>query len=176
MIWSSQVLSPLHLPGVCALYMYVCIWVCIHMCTLAFGHQTLPSGVFLSYSPPLKKLILNKLCMPGIVVHAFNAMHLGLMAEAGGCLSLRPTWPTQQVPGQPGVHRETLSQEQHNKQETKCATFIVYICVWACQPMHVWRSHNDEVFSFYHIGPRNQTQVVCHGGRRLYPWAILWTG
>lgn len=107
-----------------------------------------------------KKLILNKLCMPGIVVHAFNAMHLGLMAEAGGCLSLRPTWPTQQVPGQPVVHRETLSQEQHNKQKTKCATFIVYICVWACQPMHVWRSDNDEVFSFYHMGPRNQTQVV----------------
>ena len=30
-------------------------------------------------------------------------------AEAGGFLSLRPAWSTKQVPGQPGLHRETLS-------------------------------------------------------------------
>ena len=30
-------------------------------------------------------------------------------AEAGVFLSLRPAWSTKQVPGQPGLHRETLS-------------------------------------------------------------------
>ena len=30
-------------------------------------------------------------------------------AEAGDSLSLRPAWSTEQVPGQPGLHRETLS-------------------------------------------------------------------
>jgi len=30
-------------------------------------------------------------------------------AEAGRSVSLRPAWSTEQVPGQPGIHRETLS-------------------------------------------------------------------
>ena len=33
-------------------------------------------------------------------------------AEAGGSLSSRPAWSTEQVPGQPGLHRETLSQKK----------------------------------------------------------------
>ena len=43
--------------------------------------------------------------------------------EAGSerSLSLRPAWTTEQVPGQPGLHKETLSQEQNktNKQKNK---------------------------------------------------------
>ena len=43
----------------------------------------------------------------GTVVHAFNP---GTQeAEGGGFLSLRQTWSTEQVPGQTGLQRETLS-------------------------------------------------------------------
>jgi hypothetical protein len=32
-------------------------------------------------------------------------------AEAGRFLSSSPAWSTERVPGQPGLHRETLSQK-----------------------------------------------------------------
>ena len=32
-----------------------------------------------------------------------------LRRQTGGSLGLKPTWSKQQVPGQPGLHRETLS-------------------------------------------------------------------
>jgi hypothetical protein len=38
-------------------------------------------------------------------------------AEAGGFLSSRPAWSTKRVPGQPGLHKETLSQKQKQKQK-----------------------------------------------------------
>jgi hypothetical protein len=38
----------------------------------------------------------------------------------GGFLSSRPTWSTELVPGQPRLHRETLSQKQNKtKQKAK---------------------------------------------------------
>jgi hypothetical protein len=37
------------------------------------------------------------------------------VAEAGKCLSSRPAWSTEQVPGQPRLHRETLSQNKTSK-------------------------------------------------------------
>jgi hypothetical protein len=41
-------------------------------------------------------------------------------AEAGGFLSLKPTWYTEWAPGQPGLHRESLSpNKQANKQNQK---------------------------------------------------------
>jgi hypothetical protein len=36
---------------------------------------------------------------------------LGRQREAGGSLSSRPAWSTKWVPGQPGLHRETLSRK-----------------------------------------------------------------
>jgi hypothetical protein len=48
-------------------------------------------------------------CEPGVVVHAFNPSTRE--AEAGGFLSSRPAWSTEWVPGQPGLHRETLSRK-----------------------------------------------------------------
>jgi hypothetical protein len=42
-----------------------------------------------------------------VVAHAFNPSTWE--AEAGGFLSSRPAWSTELVPGQPGLHRETLS-------------------------------------------------------------------
>jgi hypothetical protein len=48
-----------------------------------------------------------------VVAHAFNPSTWE--AEAGRFLSLRPAWSTKWVPGQPGLHRETLSQEKKKK-------------------------------------------------------------
>jgi hypothetical protein len=49
------------------------------------------------------------------VVHAFNPSTQE--AEAGRFLSSRPTWSTKWVPGQPRLHRETLSQKTTKKRE-----------------------------------------------------------
>ena len=48
---------------------------------------------------------------PG-VAHAFNSSVWE--PEAGRSLSLRPAWSAELVPGQPGLHRETLSQGGKN--------------------------------------------------------------
>ena len=52
------------------------------------------------------------------VAHTFNPCTRE--AEADGFLSSRPAWSTEWVPGQPGLHRESLSQKkQKQKQKTK---------------------------------------------------------
>jgi hypothetical protein len=51
-----------------------------------------------------------------VVAHAFNPSTWE--AEAGGFLSSRPAWSREWVPGQPGLHRETLSRKT-NKQTKK---------------------------------------------------------
>lgn len=43
----------------------------------------------------------------GMVAHVFN--NIIEEAETGGCLSLKQTWFTEQIPGQLGLHREILS-------------------------------------------------------------------
>jgi hypothetical protein len=50
-----------------------------------------------------------------VVAHTFNPSTWE--AEAGGFLSSRPAWSIERVPGQPGLHRETLSQKK--KKEKK---------------------------------------------------------
>jgi hypothetical protein len=53
---------------------------------------------------------------------AFNPNTWEAEAEAGRFLSSRPAWSTEWVPGQPRLHRETLSQKtnkQTNKQKNK---------------------------------------------------------
>ena len=39
--------------------------------------------------------------------------------EAGGSLNSRPAWSTEGVPGQPGLHRETLSRKTKKKKKKK---------------------------------------------------------
>ena len=51
------------------------------------------------------------------MVHAFNPSIWE--AETDGFLSSRQAWSTELVPGQPRLHRETLSQKQTNKQTKK---------------------------------------------------------
>jgi hypothetical protein len=48
-----------------------------------------------------------------VVVHAFNPSTRE--AERGRFLISRPAWSTKWVPGQPGLHRETLSQKNMDK-------------------------------------------------------------
>jgi hypothetical protein len=48
-----------------------------------------------------------------MVAHAFKPSTR--KAEAGGFLSSRPGWSTEWVSGQPGLHRETLSQKTKTK-------------------------------------------------------------
>ena len=48
-----------------------------------------------------------------VVAHAFN--HSTREAEAGGSLSLRPTWSIKRVPGQPGLYRQTLFQKPRKR-------------------------------------------------------------
>jgi hypothetical protein len=52
-----------------------------------------------------------------VVVHAFNPSTWE--AEAGGFLNSRTAWSTELVPGQPGLHRETLSRKTKTKQNNK---------------------------------------------------------
>jgi hypothetical protein len=47
-----------------------------------------------------------------VVAHAFNPS-----TEGGGFLSSRPAWSTELVPGEPGVHRETLSKKKKKNQK-----------------------------------------------------------
>jgi hypothetical protein len=54
---------------------------------------------------------------PGVVAHAFNPSTRE--AEAGGFLSSRPAWSTKWAPGQPGLHRETLSRKTKKKKNKK---------------------------------------------------------
>jgi hypothetical protein len=49
-------------------------------------------------------------------------------AEPGRSLSSRPAWSTQWVPGQPGLHRETLSWRKKNKK--KSIYFFYYATVY----------------------------------------------
>ena len=60
-----------------------------------------------------------------VVAHAFNPSTRE--GETGRSLSSRPTWSTEWVPGQPGLHREALSQ---NKQTNKL-TFKNPTCVYS---------------------------------------------
>jgi hypothetical protein len=50
-----------------------------------------------------------------VVVHTFNPSTR--KAEAGGFLSSRPAWSTKWVPGQPGLHRETLSRKTQKEKK-----------------------------------------------------------
>ena len=52
-----------------------------------------------------------------MVAHTFNPSTWE--AEAGGFLSSRPVWPTKWGPGQPGLHRETLSRKTNQTNKKK---------------------------------------------------------
>jgi hypothetical protein len=59
-----------------------------------------------------------------VVANAFNPSTLE--AEAGGFLSSRPAWSTDWVPGQPGLHRETLFRKTKNKTKQNLISFLTF--------------------------------------------------
>jgi hypothetical protein len=61
----------------------------------------------------LKIIFLSR----AVVSHAFNLSTCE--AEAGGFLSSRLAWSAEWVPGQPGLHREILSQKTKTNQPNK---------------------------------------------------------
>ena len=56
-----------------------------------------------------------------VVAHTFNPgiQEAEAKAEAGRSLSLRSAWSTEKVPGQSGLHGETLSCKPQKKERTK---------------------------------------------------------
>jgi hypothetical protein len=70
---------------------------------------------------PLHQVSKISIFCRAVVAHAFNPSTWE--AEAGGFLSLRPAWSTKWVPGQPGLHRETLSRKTKTKKKKKKAFF-----------------------------------------------------
>ena len=58
----------------------------------------------------LQQQLLRERGEPDVVAQAFNPSTQE--AEAGGSLSSRSAWSSERVPGQPGLHKETLSQEK----------------------------------------------------------------
>jgi hypothetical protein len=71
-----------------------------------------------------------------VVVHAFNST--AQEAEAGGSLNVRPAWSVEPVPGQSGLHRETLSQKQTN-------TNLIWrgLAPLRCRGLERWLSFKD---------------------------------
>jgi hypothetical protein len=66
---------------------------------------------------------LSRVVVVVVVVHTFNPSTWE--AEAGGSMSSRLAWFTVQVPGQPGLHRETLYQKtKQNKTKQNKTKFI----------------------------------------------------
>jgi hypothetical protein len=103
---------------------------------------------------------------PGVVAHSFNPSTLE--AEAGGFLSSRPAWSTEWVPGQPGLHRETLSQKtkptnqptKHKKQppppqKKKLVMSLLVCCLFSSsseKKMHVVLSHSWKFVKRFSMG------------------------
>jgi hypothetical protein len=71
-----------------------------------------------------------------VVAHAFNPSIME--AEAGGFLSSRPVWSTKWIPGQPGLHRETLSQKNKTKQNKTKKDIISLISQSAPYYWELW--------------------------------------
>jgi hypothetical protein len=71
-------------------------------------------------SPALNIFLKRDNCSWAVVPPTFNPNTWE--AEAGRFLSLRPAWSTKWVPGQPGLHRETLSWKTKERERENYKT------------------------------------------------------
>ena len=76
----------------------------------AHGAQTYMQAKHITHIKFKKTLSQKVKTWPGVVMHTSNAFNPSTQeAEAGRSLSSRPARSIEQVPGQLGLHRETLS-------------------------------------------------------------------
>ena len=61
---------------------------------------------------------IKKIDKPGVDGTYLYSQHLGGRSR-WIFVSLRPVWSTERVPGQPALHRETLSQNTNKKKKNK---------------------------------------------------------
>jgi hypothetical protein len=115
--------------------------------------------------------IRNNLCRP-VVAHAFNPSTWEAEAEAGRFLSSRPAWSTKWVPGQPGLHRETLSWKQTNKKNyllwVKATTHTTNRQAGGYQPVQHSPTH-DELHKTY-----METNIQTYRPQAGWWWQRLW--
>ena len=103
------------------------------------------------------------------MAHTFNPSTQE--AEAGGSLSLRSTWSKERVPGQPRIHRETLSQEQGGMGETPQS----YRNTTADQSGHSRQERDfaepdSPICSLNYVSHNSPLSILIWGGpRRLRP-------
>ena len=112
---------------------------------------------------PRSNCWLCGVCCPGVtvgcVVCVFSLRTATLEAEAGGFLSSRPACSTEWVPGQPGLHRETLSQKTKPKKKKKkelppFASTAAPAQSWGPLPPEV---HSQFLFHF----PEGTSLLIC---------------
>jgi hypothetical protein len=107
----------------------------------------------------------------GVVVHAFNPSTQE--AEAGGFLSSRPAWSTKWIPGQPGLHREILSQKTKKKKKkqpvllTTETYFWPYYLVLFGFVLFTYSFVHSFIRSFVHLGFLRHGLTVYHGPDHL---------
>ena len=80
-----------------------------------------------------------------MVAHAFSPSTWE--AEAGRILSSRPAWSTEWIPGQPLLHRETLSQNKQTKKKIKNQLLHEFLHPEWGNPItkeHTWYALNDK--------------------------------
>jgi hypothetical protein len=110
--------------------------------------------------------LVNAFSHQAVVAHTFNLSIWEV--EEGRFLSLRPAWSTEWVPGQPGLHRETLSQKNNNKTKQNKQTKKAIL---HCPPPN----------SHLYVCPRSISSPVCTSSDRLlysnifssYPRSLL---
>jgi hypothetical protein len=91
--------------------------------------------------------MINK---PGVVAHTFRPSTQE--AEAGRFLSSRPAWSTEGVPGQAGLHRETLSRKKQQQKYYNC-TVILNGVIYYLRPYYsqLIKSRHFENYAFNRI-------------------------
>ena len=142
-------------------------WVLLAECKIEFSLWTLAPVLMVLNN--LKKRILSRV----VVAHAFSPSTWE--AETGRFLSLRPARSTKWVPGQPGLYRETLSQNKtkqnktkQNKTKHKQKNLIIFLTSYSCSRLRFIKTylrflkHWNLLFSPQNKGRREERLIRNH--------------